>query len=118
MRRPWLVALPLLLGFARPLQAQDVSGTWKVELSAQQGGDAFTLTLTVKGEDVSGTIGDDETLTGTFKDGRLELSGQHYVDQAGYAALLEMEGTVDGDRIRGTASWDGYAADMEGRRAS
>ncbi len=114
----WLLALCFTLCAAAPLHAQEVNGDWVFQLTASEGSDHFTMKLAVDGETVSGAIGENETFEGSFKDGQLKLTGQHYVEQAGYAAPLVMSGTVDGDQIRGTASWDSFAATMEGHRPS
>ena len=113
---PSLLSALVLLALPVAGHAQELAGTWRLEVTAPEGSHSLTITLEVDGETVTGTTEDDEPFTGTFRDGRLTLSGPRYVDEAGYSAKLEMTGTLDGDRIRGDATWDGYVASLVGRR--
>lgn len=104
-----------MLAVATAARAADLDGTWRFDLSAAEGEHSFTITLEVDGDEVTGTAGD-ESFTGTFKDGKLTLSGEHYVGEAGYSALLEITATLEGERLRGNATWDMFEASMTGRR--
>ncbi len=104
------------LTVALPAQAQDLDGEWTLHLSAAEGSHTFSITLTVDGESIVGTAADDETFTGTFVDGAIELSGDHYVGEAGYSSTLEISGTFEDDEITGTGSWDTYIVDVRGVR--
>lgn len=112
----WSFAALAVLALPAAAPAQELAGTWRFEVTAPEGSHALTLTLEVDGRTVTGLTEDEEAFTGTFEDGELRLSGPRYVDEAGYSATLEMTGTLDGDRIRGDATWDGYVARLAGRR--
>lgn len=106
----------VMLALAGDVQAQELDGEWTFELTAPEGSHSFSITLAVDGEEVTGTAGDDETFSGTLKDGELKLSGDHYVDEVGYSATIELSGTLDGDTIKGTATWDTYEVTVFGTR--
>ncbi len=120
--------LALVLGLtvlAVPVGAsgQDLEGTWAIEIHAPisevyqlEGSHTFTMTLTVDGEAVMGTATDDETFTGTFKDGTFEISGWHQLAEAGYAAELWLSGEVSDDTLTGEAAWDTFALELAGKR--
>jgi hypothetical protein len=97
------------------VSAQSIDGNWTLDLSASEGEHSFDLTLAVDGETLTGTSGD-EIFEGTLKDGVIELSGEHYIGEAGFVAVLSITGTFDADAIKGTGSWDAYVVDVSGRR--
>ena len=104
-----------ILSVATGIRATVLDGEWSFNMSAAEGEHTFSVTPGVEGETVTGTSGD-ETFTGTFTDNQLVLSGDHYIDEAGYAAPLSLSGTLDADQITGTATWDSYDAALVGRR--
>ncbi len=95
--------------------AADVDGEWSVMFNAAEGGTTVPMTITVDGEDAKAMAGTDE-LTGTYKDGKLTLEGPMYVPEAGMTSTLNMDATIDGDKMTGTATWDMYSADVIGTR--
>jgi hypothetical protein len=113
--------LALVLGLAMlsiPVGAsgQDLAGTWVMEISAPEGSHAFSLTLAVDGEAVTGTAGRDETFTGTFKEGIFEIIGVHYIEEAGMEAELWMSGTIADDAITGEAYIEDFPLQLAGKR--
>ncbi len=95
--------------------AADVDGEWSIMFSAAEGGSTVPMTITVDGEAAKAMAGSDE-LSGTYKDGKLMLEGPMYVPEAGMTSTLNMDATVDGDTMTGTATWDMYTADVIGTR--
>ena len=115
-----LLAVVAFLGVAllpTNAAAQSLDGTWVFELTAAEGGHSFEVTLEIDGESITGTVPGDEQLTGTVSDEGFELSGQHYIDQAGYSGALNISGKLDGEEITGDASWEGFPLSLTGRRA-
>ena len=55
-------------------------------------------------------------LTGSFDDGELKLAGEFYVMEAGYTSKLDMTVSMQGEQLKGTATWDIYIADVLGNR--
>ena len=108
-----LVFVILLGGCA---SSPPVNGDWDVSLVAPEGQTGFTMTVAVDGESAIATTGD-STFEGTYRDGRLELTGDFYVPEAGYSAPLNMDVRFAEDRLDGTATWDAYSADATGTRA-
>lgn len=118
------LALGLTVLFA-PVGAsgQDLTGSWAMEIHAPisdvyqlEGTIYFTMVLVVDGESVVGTAEDDETFTGTFRDGTFEITGWHHIQEAGYSAELWMSGEVSDDTLTGEAAWDTFALELAGKR--
>ena len=103
------------LALAACASAPAVNGDWDVTLAAAEGQTAFTMNVVVEGETATATTGD-HTLTGTFRDGNLKLSGDYYVPEAGYAAELDMEMELEDDQLKGSATWDQFSARASGSR--
>jgi len=92
-----------------------VNGDWDVTLSAAEGQTGFTMNVIVDGENATATAGE-HTFEGTYRDGSLRLKGDYYVPEAGYSALLDMEMQLEGDQLRGSATWDQFSARATGSR--
>lgn len=101
-----VLTLTFALGFlalvAVPVSAQDVSGTWVLEVDlGPAGGGPATFVFEQEGIDLtgtySGTLGDNIQLSGTVEDGEIEFS---FESQAGEIIYI---GTVDGDTMEGDA---------------
>ena len=96
-----------ILFLAQALVAADLNGKWNFVFYSDNGEHPREFVLKTSGSEVTGQRGE-ETYKGTFKDGVLEISGEHYAAEAGYKATLKMSGKLEGDQIKGTASWDMY----------
>mgnify|MGYP003566005779 CR=1 FL=1 len=118
VNRRWrsVLCLLVMISFAGSAGAQELDGTWEMTISVPEASQTFTITLVTDGEKVTGTRGEDK-YTGTFKDGQLELSGNHFVDEAGQYGMLTLSGTIDGDRISGGGTFDYMEVTLEGTRA-
>ena len=64
--------------------------------------------ITGDGDNVVAKSGDSE-LKGSFRDNALDVTGDFYVADAGYAAPLSIKGKLDGGKLAGDATWDTYA---------
>ena len=96
--------------------AATVDGDWKLSLTAAEGATYFTMTIAVDGDSASGMVGEAE-FSGSYKDGSLKLTGDYYVPEAGYNAVLDLDMRLDGEVLTGTATWDMYTADVLGKRS-
>lgn len=105
--------LALVLGACA--SAPPVNGDWDVVLTAPEGQTGFEMSVVVDGETATATAGD-HSFTGTFRDGKLMLKGDYYVPEAGYSAELDMDMRLVDDRLRGSATWDQFSADVAGSR--
>lgn len=110
-----LCVLALLL-LEQTAVAADLNGKWDFVFDTEVGIYESSWTLTVNGDKV--TAKQDETvLTGTFRDGKLALSGEFYAAEAGYAAEMKISGKLESDQFKGDASWDVYEMTFTATRA-
>ena len=96
--------------------AASVAGKWKLVWDTEGGIRHTEWQVEQDGDAVSVTT-DGQKLEGTFKDGRLELSGKLYSSEAGYSAELKVEGTLENGQLKGRGSWDAYGMTFSGERA-
>ncbi len=105
----------VLLLVAPTGNAADLNGKWNFSLAFEWGDYDVTISLEVEGENATGHR-IMETFKGTFKDGKLDISGEHFLALENYEATLEFSGELDGDQIKGDASWDDYPATFVAKR--
>ena len=87
--------------------AGEIDGTWHFIFSTGEGDYPREVVLTASGDQVTAKMGE-STLKGTFKDNKLEISGEHYAEEAGYTAEFKIKGELVDGKIKGTATWDTY----------
>ena len=87
--------------------AADLSGNWNFAFNTEAGMIEAPVALTVDGENVTAKMGETE-LKGTVREGKLEVSGNHYSPEAGYEAEMKLVGKVDGNKISGDGAFDIY----------
>ena len=92
-----------------------VNGDWDVVLSAAEGQTGFTMNVVVDGETAVATAGE-HTFNGTYRDGNLKLTGDYYVEEAGFSAELDMEMQYEENQLRVSATWDQFSARATGSR--
>ena len=92
-----------------------VNGDWDLMLMAAEGSTGFPISIEAVGDQATASGGDAE-FTGTWNDGELRLSGEFFVPEAGYAAPLNMTIRVEGEQLKGTATWDQFEADVTADR--
>ena len=97
--------------------AESVAGKWKLVWDTEGGIRNTVWEIKQDGDAVSVTT-DGQELEGTFKDGRLELSGKFYSSESGYSAELKIEGTLENGQLKGKGSWDAYGMTFSGERAN
>ena len=112
-----LTALALLVCLApQSALAESVAGKWNLTWDTE-GGIRHTVWEVEQDGDAVSVTTDGQDLEGTFKDGRLELSGKFYSSEAGYSAELKVEGTLENGQLKGRGSWDAYGMTFSGERA-
>ena len=112
-----LTVLALLVCLApQSAFAEDIAGKWNLTWDTEGGIRHTVWEVKQDGEAVYVTS-DGQQFEGTFKDGRLELSGRSYSSEAGYSAELKVEGTLENGQLKGRGSWDAYAMTFSGERA-
>lgn len=95
--------------------APAVNGEWDLTLMAAEGSTGFPISIEATGDQASAAGGGSD-FTGTWEDGELTLKGDFFVPEAGYSAELDMTVRIVGDQLKGTATWDQFAADVTGDR--
>jgi len=100
---------------AAPASAADVDGDWQMVFQTEVGPRETPLNVTTDGETATAVMGETQ-LAGTYKDGLLELSGEHYAADAGYTATLTIKARMDGPALTGEWIWSEYSSVFEGKR--
>ncbi|MDE0263602.1 MAG: hypothetical protein OXJ37_14465 [Bryobacterales bacterium] len=113
-----LLALLALLVCLAPQSAfaESVAGKWNLTWDTE-GGIRHTVWEVKQDGDAVSVTTDGHELEGTFKDGRLEVSGKFYSSEAGYSAELKVEGTLADGQLKGRGSWDAYGMTFSAERA-
>ncbi|MCY4535040.1 MAG: hypothetical protein OXB91_06730 [Bryobacterales bacterium] len=111
-----LVALLVCLA-SQSAFAESVAGKWNLVWDTEGGVRRTVWEVEQDGDEVLVTT-DGHKLEGTFKDGRLELSGKFHSSEAGYSAELKVEGTLENGQLKGRGSWDAYGMTFSGERAN
>jgi hypothetical protein len=83
----------------------------QIARSVSEGSTHFKMTVEVDGANAKGHVGD-AVFNGSFNDGKLSLAGEFYVVEAGYTSKLDMTVSMQGELLKGTATWDIYTADV------
>jgi len=116
MRLGILGAMAAFLWAAAPVaHATEVDGAWDVVFQTQVGPRETPLSVSVEGDRATASMGETE-LSGTFKGGLLELSGEHYAADAGYTSTLTIKGRVENGELKGEWVWSEYSSVFAGTR--
>jgi hypothetical protein len=98
------------LAIAAPTSAQtlDMSGTWDVTFSTQNGPMAASMTITKEGDKLAGTMTGpqgDVAMAGSQRDKAVALNLSVQTPNGQFA--IAMSGTLDGDAVSGTVDYGG-----------
>ena len=111
----WLL---LLMVSALALLGADLNGKWKFVWQTPGGERQTALRLEQKAERVEAFFPDaKEPVPGTFKDGKLSLSGRLFSSEAGETADFHLEGTLSGGELKGTGGWGEHQLTFTARKA-
>jgi hypothetical protein len=114
-RRKWLW---LMIVGAVGLLGADLNGRWNFAWQTPGGERQTVLRFEQKAEHVEAFFPEaKEPITGTFKDGKLSLSGRVYSSEAGQAADFHLEGTLSDGELKGTGGWGGHQLTFTARKA-
>ncbi len=106
----------VLSALAATAPAGDISGKWLFTFDTPGGvRGPVPYEFVVDGDKVTATS-EGATLTGTFRDGKLDLSGDLYSEEAGYKAKFVLSGNESGDQLRGNCTWDAYEMTFTAKR--
>jgi hypothetical protein len=110
--------LVLLLMVAGALPGADLSGKWNFIWQTPGGERRSTLTLTQESGKVKAQFPEGKTpVEGAFSDNKLNLAGNLYSSEAGADGAFRLAGTLEGDQLKGTASWNEHEMTFTARRA-
>ena len=111
------VSLALCMAAAAMLgpsaQAADIDGAWALVFQTEAGTREKSLHVATDGDKATATLGETE-LAGTYKDGILELEGEHHSPEAGYSATLTLTGKLAEGELRGDSTWGQHASTFVG----
>ena len=100
------------------LPAADLSGKWNFVWQTEGGERLSTLTVTMDKDKVTAQFPEAKTpIHGTFAENRLNLTGKLYSSEAGQEGDFRLKGVLEGDQLKGTASWDEHEMTFTAKRA-
>ena len=108
----------LIVVAAAGLLGADLNGKWNFVWQTPGGERRSTLAFTQKAEKVEALFPDaKEPITGTFRDGKLSLTGHVYSSEAGEAADFHLDGSLSNEELKGTAAWGEHQMTFTARKA-
>ena len=109
MLRTFTVAVLITLGGGLVAIAQtDVSGSWTLTITSDQGSNPSPLMLEQEGEMLMGTAGE-APVKGTITGNEITMTYEIDAPQIG-ALTLTFTGMVDGSDMKGTVDFGGFAS--------
>ena len=104
---------------AMALWSADLTGKWDFVWQTPGGERRSTLTFTRSAEQVQARFPEaKEPITGTFKEGKLSLTGKVYASEAGDAADFQMVGTFADGELKGTGAWGEHELSFTARKSN
>ena len=117
-RMPNLKLLFLIAAGAAGLLGADLNGKWNFVWQTPGGERRSTLTFKQNSENVEVYFPDaKEPIAGSFKDGKLSVSGRLFSSEAGEAAEFRMEGTLSDGELKGHGGWGEHQLTFTARKA-
>lgn len=114
-----LKSLLLIAAAAATLLGADLNGKWNFVWQTPGGERRSTLTFKQDAAKVEAHFPDvKDPVTGTFKDGRLTLSGRLFSPEAGETNDFHMDATLAGDELKGTGGWGEHQLSFTARKAN
>jgi hypothetical protein len=102
--------LLLVVLSAASLLGADLTGRWNFIWQTPGGERRSTLTFKQNSDNVEALFPDSkEPIKGTFKDGKLSLSGRVFSQEAGEAAEFHLQATLTGSELKGSGGWGDHA---------
>ena len=114
------LALVLLSLFALAVtspaaRASDLDGKWQFVLDTEGGERQISAEFRLEGEQVKGTWAD-APVTGTYKDGKLELAFDFTPQELGEKGTMKVTGKLDGDTLSGNWEFSQYSGTYKATR--
>jgi hypothetical protein len=101
------LSLFAVLASVQTAKAADLAGKWHFVLDTQGGDREVDANFVLDGEKVTGKWGDAD-VTGTFKEGKLDLAFPMHSEEAGIDAPIKIVGKLDADGLAGTWEFSEY----------
>jgi hypothetical protein len=110
--------LLLIVVGAAGLFGADLNGRWNFIWQTPGGERRSTLSFKQNADKVEARFPDvNEPITGTFRDGKLSISGRVFSSEAGEAADFHMDGSLSGGELKGTGGWGEHQLTFTARKA-
>jgi len=120
MKTPWILSI-VLIAFVATAQTVTPVGEWNLQSDAQGQITKFTLTVskegeTLKGKVVSETYGSQDLKDLKFENGSLTFTRN--IEIGGQAVAMAFKGKIEGDKLTGNYSLEGFEIPVTGARKS
>jgi hypothetical protein len=97
--------------------AADPAGKWDFVFNTPGGDRRNTITITVDKGVAKLTFPESKApIDGAIEGDNVKFSGKLYSAEAGIEGVFKLEGKLNGDTMRGSASWEEHAMTFEARR--
>ena len=95
----------------------ELDGKWNFVFETEGGDREFPITLSVKGKDVTGKMGEDAAVKGVFENGLLKLEFPFYSEEVGIKADVVITGKLESGKLTGDWEFDVYTGAFEATKA-
>jgi hypothetical protein len=95
-----VLALAVVVWMMPTARAFELTGQWDFVFDTEDGVRRTPVALQLNGEQVSGKF-EKSDIKGTFSGGKLDLKFPHYSEEGGFEAELSLQGTVNGEGLKG-----------------
>jgi hypothetical protein len=99
-----VLALIVVVWMMPTAQGFELAGQWDFAFDTDGGPRSTPATLRLDGDQVSGAF-DKSEVKGTFRGRTLDLKFPHYTAEGGFEAELSLQGTVEGEGLKGDWSF-------------
>ncbi|MCP5119051.1 MAG: hypothetical protein GY953_50250 [bacterium] len=103
----WGLFTLTLLVLAPAVWAAEINGKWNAEFDTEVGIREFPLVVAVDGAKATVTV-EETKLTGSHKDGKIEVAGTFYSVEGGYEGEMKLNLELKDDKLTGAGNWDVY----------
>lgn len=97
-------------------RAFDLAGRWNFVFDTEGGVRRTPVTLQLQEDQVSGKF-EQSDVKGTFSGGKLDLKFPHYSAEGGFEAELSLQGTVEGEGMKGNWTFGEHGGTWTAQKA-
>ena len=96
--------------------ASPIAGKWTATWDTEGGTRTNEWTISESEGAITVEV-DGNQYEGTFAGNELTFEGKFYSAEAGYSSTLKVKGTLEGDVLKGSGTWDAYSMTFEAKRS-